>query len=96
MTDAPFAVNLVLHFEQAERVAAVHRRARPGGDVLVGRAGAFLPTLHAAGCRVFVQVGSVADGRAAAAAGADALIAQGVEAGGHVESTRRWPSCHAA
>ena len=29
----------------------------------------------------------MADGRAAAAAGADALIAQGVEAGGHVDST---------
>jgi nitronate monooxygenase len=37
-----------------------------------------------AGCRVVYQVGSVAQARAAENAGADALIAQGVEAGGHV------------
>lgn len=38
----------------------------------------------AAGLTVLYQVGSVADARAAEAAGADAVIAQGVEAGGHV------------
>jgi len=38
----------------------------------------------AAGCRVLYQVGSVEQARAAEAAGADAVIAQGVEAGGHV------------
>lgn len=37
-----------------------------------------------AGCRVVYQVGSVAQAVAAETAGADALIAQGVEAGGHV------------
>lgn len=42
---------------------------------------------HAAGCLVVYQVGSVADAVAAAAAGADAIIAQGVEAGGHVRGT---------
>ncbi|WP_179400742.1 nitronate monooxygenase [Burkholderia guangdongensis] len=40
--------------------------------------------LRAAGIVVVCQVGSVADARQAQAAGADALIAQGVEAGGHV------------
>lgn len=44
---------------------------------LVGR-------LRAAGLRVVCQVGAVDEARAAEAAGADALIAQGVEAGGHV------------
>jgi nitronate monooxygenase len=38
----------------------------------------------AAGCRVLYQVGSVKDAVAAAEAGADAIIAQGFEAGGHV------------
>ena len=42
---------------------------------------------HAAGCLVLHQVGSVADAVAAAEAGADAIIAQGVEAGGHVRGT---------
>jgi nitronate monooxygenase len=36
------------------------------------------------GCRVLYQVGSVEQALAAEAAGADAVIAQGVEAGGHV------------
>jgi nitronate monooxygenase len=37
-----------------------------------------------AGCRVLYQVGSLEQAIAAEAAGADAVIAQGVEAGGHV------------
>jgi nitronate monooxygenase len=37
-----------------------------------------------AGCLVFYQIGSVADAIAAERAGADVIIAQGVEAGGHV------------
>ncbi len=86
-TDAPFAVNLVLHFEQAERVAVCIAERVPIVTFSWGQPGPFLPQLHAAGSRVFVQVGSVADGREAAAAGADALIAQGVEAGGHVWSS---------
>jgi nitronate monooxygenase len=39
------------------------------------------------GTKVFIQVGSVEEAKAAAAAGVDAIIAQGVEAGGHVKST---------
>src|SRR5205814_1357686 len=40
---------------------------------------------HAAGVTVMHQVGSVAAARRAAAAGVDVIVAQGVEAGGHVE-----------
>jgi nitronate monooxygenase len=43
--------------------------------------------VKAAGCRVLYQVGSVEDAVAAAQAGADAIIAQGVEAGGHLRGT---------
>jgi len=39
---------------------------------------------HRSGVRVFVQVGSLAEAKAAAEAGADAVIAEGYEAGGHV------------
>jgi nitronate monooxygenase len=42
---------------------------------------------RAAGTRVAAQVGSVDEARAAAAAGVDFVIAQGVEAGGHVRGT---------
>lgn len=45
---------------------------------------ALVQRLRAAGLRVVCQVGAVDEARAAQAAGADALIAQGVEAGGHV------------
>ena len=41
----------------------------------------------AAGCIVLYQVGSVEDALAAEVAGADIIIAQGVEAGGHVRGT---------
>ena len=41
----------------------------------------------AAGCRVLYQVGSVEDAVRAEAAGADAVVAQGFEAGGHVRGT---------
>jgi nitronate monooxygenase len=43
--------------------------------------------LRDAGITVVYQVGSVEEGRAAVAAGAEMLIAQGVEAGGHVRGT---------
>lgn len=43
--------------------------------------------LRQEGIVVVCQVGSAAEGRAAQDAGADALIAQGVEAGGHVRGT---------
>lgn len=39
--------------------------------------------LRAAGCRVWIQVGSVDEATAAVNSGADALIVQGSEAGGH-------------
>jgi NAD(P)H-dependent flavin oxidoreductase YrpB (nitropropane dioxygenase family) len=44
------------------------------------------------GLRVFAQVGSVDEALLAAKAGVDAVIAQGVEAGGHVRGTARLAS----
>ena len=42
---------------------------------------------HSGGALVSWQVGSVGEGRAAEAAGCDLVVAQGVEAGGHVRGT---------
>lgn len=47
----------------------------------------FVPRAAARGQRVVAQVGSVEEARRAAGAGAFALVAQGVEAGGHVRGT---------
>src|SRR5439155_2674499 len=79
LTGRPVAVNLLLPFLQpgdAEQAAAA--------DVIVtfwGEPRRLVATtwIH--------QCGSVAEAKAAAAAGADAVIAQGVEAGGHVRGT---------
>src|SRR5215468_1205963 len=47
----------------------------------------WIERLHGAGAKVWMQVGSVEQARRAAQAGADAIIAQGREAGGHNRST---------
>lgn len=79
MTERPIAVNLLLvlarpaHFEAAEEA-----------DVLVTFWGK--PRRHTS--RIWIhQVGSVEEALAAREAGADGVIAQGVEAGGHVRGT---------
>lgn len=79
LTDRPIAVNLLLvlarpaHFEAAERA-----------DVLV----TFWGRPRRRTSRIWLhQVGSVEEAVAARAAGADAVIAQGVEAGGHVRGS---------
>jgi nitronate monooxygenase len=48
-----------------------------------GDPGPFVPTIKEAGCALICQVQSVEDGRVARAAGADVIVAQGTEAGGH-------------
>lgn len=44
----------------------------------------FVERCHAAGARVVLQVGSTEEARSAMEAGVDIIVAQGVEAGGHV------------
>jgi nitronate monooxygenase len=43
----------------------------------------FVPSIRDAGARLILQVQTLADARAAAALGADVVVAQGAEAGGH-------------
>jgi len=79
LTGKPIAVNLLLPFARRDWFAAA-----AGADVVVtfwGRPKRRTPGpwLH--------QCGSVEEARAALAAGADAAILQGVEAGGHVRGT---------
>ncbi len=79
LTSRPIAVNLLLPFVQP-------------GDVQAAAAAAVIVTFWGEPRRVAAgtwihQCGSVAEAKAAAAAGADAVIAQGVEAGGHVRGT---------
>jgi NAD(P)H-dependent flavin oxidoreductase YrpB (nitropropane dioxygenase family) len=79
LTGKPIAVNLLLPFLQpgdAEAAAAA--------DAIVTFWG---PPRRLAANTWMHQCGSVEEAKAAAAAGADAVIAQGVEAGGHVRGS---------
>ncbi len=83
-TDRPFGVGFISSFPGLddlvdvaldERVAAInHSFADPTP---------YVAPAHARGVRVFVQVQTVAQAIRAARAGADVIIAQGTEAGGH-------------
>jgi NAD(P)H-dependent flavin oxidoreductase YrpB (nitropropane dioxygenase family) len=86
ITDRAFCVNLVLDFEQDERLdVAVEERA-PIVSFSFGLRPQLIARARAGGARVLVQVGSGDAAPAAADAGADAVIVQGVEAGGHLHS----------
>ena len=85
-TDNPFCVNLVLDFEQGERLEVALEERVPWVSFSFGLRPELVARARAGGARVLVQVASADAARAAAAAGADALIVQGVEAGGHVQS----------
>jgi NAD(P)H-dependent flavin oxidoreductase YrpB (nitropropane dioxygenase family) len=76
LTGAPIAVNLLLPF-----VKPGDAEAASAADVIVTFWGR--PRRLAAGTWIH-QCGSVPEAKEAAAAGADALIVQGIEAGGHV------------
>ena len=79
LTGRPLAVNLLLPF-----VGAEHWRVAAGADAVVTFWG--FPRRRTSGVWIH-QCGSVEEARAAHAAGVDAVIAQGVEAGGHVRGT---------
>ena len=88
-TKQPFLVNYILTFG-APSVAVVLEAGAPVVQFSWG-----LPTtsliaqVRGAGARLGIQVGNVDGARAALDAGADYLVCQGTEAGGHVQSSTR-------
>ncbi|MCB1662006.1 MAG: nitronate monooxygenase [Pseudomonadales bacterium] len=83
-TDRPFNVNFVSLFVQPEQIQLCIEQAVP---IVSFHWGApepvYIQQLKDAGIKVWMQVGSVAAAQEAAALGADFIIAQGNEAGGH-------------
>lgn len=79
LTDRPLAVNVLLPFARRDWFSAAAK-----ADVVVTFWGA--PRRRTPGIWMH-QCGSVAEAQAAHAAGADAVIVQGVEAGGHVRGS---------
>lgn len=84
--DRPFCVNLVLAFDQRERLELLCEAGVPVISFSWGVSESAIDRAHEAGATVGVQVGDVEAGVQAIVAGADVIIAQGVEAGGHVQS----------
>src|SRR5262245_14984200 len=84
LTDRPFGVDLILHCPVADHVDVCLEERGPVLSFFWGDPTPYVGPAHAAGVKVFRQVGSVAEAERAADAGIDVLVAQGVEAGGHV------------
>jgi nitronate monooxygenase len=90
-TDHPFAANIVLDPEAKEVDTEDHLDAVLDASVPVvsfsfGDAAPYVERVHDGGADVLVTVGSAEEAEQAAAAGADVIVAQGWEAGGHVQS----------
>src|SRR5262245_39020049 len=87
-TDRPFGINHLL-FQIREDMFAITLRARPAvaafawarGDQNLGD---YFQRAHDAGCKVMHMAGEIAEALRAAEAGADVIVSQGTEAGGHV------------
>jgi nitronate monooxygenase len=84
LTNRPFGVNLVLEWQQHERLAVALEERVAVVSLFWGEPAPYVTAIHESGARCMVTVGSAAEAQRAVAAGADAIVAQGWEAGGHV------------
>jgi len=81
--DRPYGVNLILPLLDEGQVECCINERVPVLILFWGDAAPYVEKAHAVGTKVVVQVGTVADAQVAAAAGVDAVMVQGAEAGGH-------------
>jgi nitronate monooxygenase len=87
LTKGPLGANVLLPTtepEDVERVAAAAKHARVVDFFWGDPEPKLVEIVHAAGALASWQVGSLEEGVAAERAGCDFIIAQGIEAGGHV------------
>jgi NAD(P)H-dependent flavin oxidoreductase YrpB (nitropropane dioxygenase family) len=83
-TSRPFNVNFITIFTEPAQIDAVCAAGVAVASFHWGHPPrAWIDRLHAAGVRVFEQVGSVAEAKRAVDDGVDVVVAQGLEAGGH-------------
>jgi NAD(P)H-dependent flavin oxidoreductase YrpB (nitropropane dioxygenase family) len=87
LTDRPFGVNLNMDFRSEEQLEACLDEDVDIISLFWGDTGDFVSRAKARGAKVIVTVSSAAGAREAVDLGADAVCAQGWEAGGHVEGT---------
>lgn len=85
LTDKPFGVNIMLMNPDAEEMARIVIDEKiPVVTTGAGNPGKYVPAWKAAGIKVIPVVPAVVLARRLAAAGVDAVIAEGTESGGHV------------
>jgi nitronate monooxygenase len=77
-------VNLVLEWQQHERLAVALEEGVAVVSLFWGEPAPYTTAIREGGARCIVTVGSAAEAQRAVSAGADAVVAQGWEAGGHV------------
>lgn len=87
ITKKPFGVNLMLQMENiSELVEVILEEKVTLVTTGAGNPAPYIPKLQAAGIKVFPVIASVKHAKKMEAAGADGVIAEGQEAGGHIGS----------
>ncbi|MEZ5566052.1 MAG: nitronate monooxygenase [Gammaproteobacteria bacterium] len=84
LTARPFGVNLVLEWDQHERLRTALNEGVRIISTFWGNPAGYAQAVRAADGLLLHTVGSLADAAGAVAAGVDVIVAQGMEAGGHV------------
>ena len=84
VTQRPFGINLVLEWDQMNRLNACLDAGAKIVSFFWGDASRYIALAHEAGAKAIVTVASSEEACKAADAGADAIVCQGFEAGGHV------------
>lgn len=85
LTDKPFGVNVMLMSPFAEEVMQVVIEEKPAVVATgAGNPAKYIPALKEAGIKVLPVIPSVALAKKMEKSGADAIIAEGTEAGGHI------------
>ena len=90
LTKGPFGVNVIIGDPEPGDIEHVEAIAAAGVAAIVlfwGDPAPHVESVHRHGAKLLIQVGSLDEAVRAAEAGVDAVIAQGVEAGGHVRGT---------
>ncbi|MGH3134053.1 MAG: NAD(P)H-dependent flavin oxidoreductase [Gaiellaceae bacterium] len=97
LTDRPFGINLIIEEDPAnvdedrrfiqEQIRAAMGEGAAAIVLFWGDPSPYVEEPHANGVKVLIQVGSLEEARSAVEAGVDAVIAQGIEAGGHVRGS---------
>ena len=85
LTDKPFGVNIMLMHPEADAMSALAAEERvPVVTTGAGNPGKYIPMWKEAGCLVMPVVPAATLARRMVQAGADVIIAEGTESGGHV------------